>query len=346
MPHPPWNDVWEMTYQLLAPGLGAALLVMLAVRLVGRERLSPLAAALAFIVGMVCGTQFREPFTWKLDSERDLSVRDLRLALAQSLEPQPDKELKEGEEPPPPRQSPRYWLLWVTALAVIVELVARGPKIPIEVSWIARTAVAMFAGRLLTYADLRTEMTWSSWALGLVILAEWAVLTLPTRETKDGAPAVSLAVCALCAAVITLYAGSGSLVDWALLPFGALIAVATVAWIWKSDTGPALAGMAVFLPGLMLNVQQETASKLTWHPFALTALAPLGLVVLLIPDCQRLVAWRRALVGIGAVLIPGVAAISLAVRDERLPFTSVAYASGSSTTVILSLRSESETDGQ
>ena len=308
---------------LLVPALGAALVVMVAVRYLGGERLAPLAAALALTAGIVAALLVadhfeRETFVWKRDQDRT-RFKDLRFTLAQSLEPSPAESTDKDYEPPPIQPS-HAWLPWLMALAMAVELYARLPHIPVSLGWVSRTLVALLAGRMLTPADVRADMVWSSWLLALVILVEWAVLTYLAREWKDGTIPASLALCCHCAAIVILYAGWASLVDWPLLVFAALLAVAGVAWVWEGDTGGGLPAVAIFLPGTMLNAQQGTFSNLSWHTFALVAVAPLSLTLMLIPALQRLEGWKRWLAGIGLPLIPAVSAIVLAAQVETLPF--------------------------
>src|ERR1700688_130877 len=78
-------------------------------------------------------------------------------------------------------------------------------------SWRSRSncwPVALLAGRLLTPSYLRLELPWSSWALGLVILADWTVVTMLARRWRDGTIAGSVALCSAAAAVVILHAHS------------------------------------------------------------------------------------------------------------------------------------------
>jgi len=104
---PPWSDVWDVLYRLMAPGLAASLLVMLAVRLLGRERLTPLAAALALVVGVFGSYCFREEgINWRFDNERPLTANELLTVLGWSLEGKPPAAPQETDEAGEPLPTP------------------------------------------------------------------------------------------------------------------------------------------------------------------------------------------------------------------------------------------------
>lgn len=317
MPLPPWGEVWDLLRLLLAPVAGVSLVLMLAVRCLGGERLAPLAAAAAVAAGVLVGNYFREAMLWRIDSDRPLNCRDLRTALGWSLESKPVTEGDEGESLPVPPA--RYWLPWLAGLALVIDLLARVPGVPVTLGWVARTLLAMLAGRLLTPPDLRVDLPWASWALGGTILLEWAVLTALTKKWKDGTVATVVAVCFAAAGVVLLHAHSARLTDMALLLFTALAGPALVAWIWRGDTGGAMPAIAVFLPALMLAGQQETFSDVPDVSFLLLGLAPLALAPALLPVLVRQERGRRWLLA-ALPLIPATVAVVLAVRAESLQF--------------------------
>src|SRR5437879_4635184 len=92
---PPWDQTWDVLRLVLAPALGASLVLMLVVRLLGRERLTPLAAALAVAVGVLAANYFKESLPFQYDNNRPLTADDLRTVLDWSLEGKPQPPLQE-----------------------------------------------------------------------------------------------------------------------------------------------------------------------------------------------------------------------------------------------------------
>jgi hypothetical protein len=300
------------------------MVVMLALRIVGRERLAPLAALLAVAAGIYAGNYFMDPkpMPWQLEKNRPLTVTDLRTVLGWSLEAKPAAEATDTSADPPPKPRPIYWLPWLAALAMLVELFAGLPKVPGGITGAARALTAMLAGRVLTPSvspeDFRTAMPEVSWLLGLAILLEWSVLIVLARKWKDGTPAAAVALCLAAASLMLVLAGIKSYMDLALLGSAALVGPALVAWKWPSDTRPALAAGAVFLPGLVLIGLHDTSTEVPLRSFLLLGLAPLALAPLALPMLARQPGWNTWLAGLILPLIPAVIALILAAQVETL----------------------------
>lgn len=324
MPMPPWSEIWDALRLLIAPALGMSLFVMFVGRYLAPGRLSILVPALALAAGVIAGNYFREAMTWQIDSDRPLNERDMRTALGWSLEGKPavepsdaESDLKKDELTIPPA---RYWLPWLAGLAILIDmLVCVLPASP-SLGWVLRTMAALLAGRLLTPADLRVDSPWVSWALGLSIVVEWAILQFLARLWKDGTVAAALSLCLAAAGVIILHAHSARLTDMALLFAVALLAIALMAWRRPVDTSAALSAAAVFLPGLLLNAQQETFSDVPWRSFLLAALAPVALLPMLHSSLARQTRLNRWFLAIILPLIPAAYAVFLAAQAEKMQF--------------------------
>jgi hypothetical protein len=326
----PWDHVWDTTALLLAPALGASLVVMLAGRLLGRERMAPLAAALALAAGVLVGNHFHEAMNFTIDKTRPPSFHDLQVVLGWSLESKPEiagDGAAGNVDYDLPIKSSHYWLPWMAGLALLVELLARLPGVPPSVGWAARTLLAAFAGRLLTPGFARVASPWLSWFLGVAILLEWSILLALARRWKDGTTAAAMALCCLAGAVLLLHAGIASLMDPALLFFAALLGLAIVAWWLPGDTGPALAAAAMILPSLLLIGRKTTdIEAVPEHCFLLVGLAPLAMTPLLLPVLARQQRWRRWLPAILLPLLPAVVGVVLAALAAPLDFSEAAAA--------------------
>jgi hypothetical protein len=323
------EQAWDTSRLLVGPAFGAALAVTLLLRLVGRERLAPLAAALGVAAGVLLANHLKPLLSYQLDNDRPLTADDLHTVLGWSLEGKPPVA---DDAPPPPPNAPEpppvpkseYWLLWAAALAVLVDLLAR-VRLPSAVGWTARALVAVFAARLLTPPSLRLENPWMMWLLGGTMLALWATLTGLAHKRKDGVPAAALALCCAAAGVVALDAASAKYMDLNLCFFAALLGVACVAWLLPGDTGPALAGAAVFLPGVLLLARYlaPEENKVPTESFVLAGLAPLGLLPLFLPIMGRQQGWKRWLPGLLLPLVPAAAAVVLALLAQPLELDSL-----------------------
>jgi hypothetical protein len=328
MPFPPWNYVWDALRLQLGPALGVSLLIMLVIRWLGGERLSALAAALAVVGGVFAANwNSDKPMSWQIYEDQELTLRDLGVFLSWSLESKKPPTPGEIETEPaePPREQPsRYWLPWAALLVLLCELLLRFLRIPTGAAWAVRTLAAVFAARLLipvAPSRERIDLPWLSWAAGVLILLEWAVLQALARKWKDGTVPLTLALCFLATSVIVYQAAGLSLMQKAQICFAALLGTAVVAWIWPSDTGPALAAAAVFLTGLLLNSEFDNQTQVPLLGFVLAALAPLSLALLLLPFLVRQERWKRWLPGVLLPLIPAGVAVFLTVQVVPLDFS-------------------------
>ncbi|MFO0842452.1 MAG: hypothetical protein U0797_08665 [Gemmataceae bacterium] len=307
------SEVLDAALKLLLPALAASLVGALLLGRLGGARLLPIAAALAVAAGMLAGNALRGVFPWRVDHERPLTFADWRAGLEASLEVRP---MTEGEEaiPPPPTY---YWLPWLAALAMAVEL-ALVPAANSGPGWAARAVVALLAGRLFTLPGARGELPWLPWCLGVVILLHWGVAVGLARRWKDGLVPAAQAACFAAAGVVILHAHSARLADAAMLFGMALLGPALAAFVWRGDASVAAAAGVVVLPGLVLMGQQETFSEVPLSSFALAGLAPLALAVALVPALARQVGWMRWVLA-ALPLVPAAAAVLLAAWAESLP---------------------------
>lgn len=340
---------WDYATTLVLPAAVASLLIMLAVRPIGGRRSGALASMLAMCAGIfVSGLALHvlnlppsadpiKPYLtneissnskpWQLDPQGDqpFDLNEVVVALGLSLEekPAPADGLPADQpeaEPPTPRHGPRYWVPWLAALAMLVEFLLPVLRIPAGPGWAVRAILALFAGRLLTLNLLRASYVWLPWAVGLMILLEWAVLTSLARHWRDGVAPTDAGLCLMLAAGVPLLVSPASAGEYALLFAGSLAGPALVSWIWPSDTSPVLAACAVILPGLVLQPLLDNEYKPImddyWGYQMLAAAAPLALLPMTMPFLAKLTGWRRWLLGLTLPLIPAVIAVVWAFNNS------------------------------
>jgi hypothetical protein len=301
-----WELIEDRLRTLVLPTFGVALAVMLVGRLIGGRRLAPLAAALALVAGVVAGNHFRqgEIISWWLDDAPPPHVGQLLGMIGRTLEGTASQaeEVVAGQHLRVPAS--RFWLPYLAAVAMLVELIAAWSTNLAGPLWAMRMAFAVFAARMLTPPDMRISLPAVPWALSAVIFFQWAVLTSLARNWQSSSVPCIAAVCAIAAAIVILHAHSARLAETALLLGLSLFAVATVSCALSCDTSPVVAAAAVFIPGLLLSAFDETFSSVPVTSFALAACAPLALAITLAVG-GRTTGWKRpALV----LVLPGVVA--------------------------------------
>ncbi|MCI0637565.1 MAG: hypothetical protein L0Y72_07105 [Gemmataceae bacterium] len=206
----------------------------------------------------------------------------------------------------------------VLAALVIEQLVQALPGRLALIRCFLRIAVSVGISFLVIPSATRAEVWWLMPLLAALVFAVWSTLTYLAARPPDGSVPLALALAAFVAAGVLVHAGSARLTEAATALSAALGGIAVACILLKIDGSSAVPGAAVLLPGLLLIGQQETFSDLTWHAFALPAVAPLAMVFLLpFPKLQGfpLMCWRLSL-----VLVPLVIAMALAMQTGPLEF--------------------------
>jgi hypothetical protein len=213
-----------------------------------------------------------------------------------------------------------HWLLWTALAAVATDALARLPRIPNGVGWALRGMVAAQAGWLLTSASLRDETIWAPFAVGAVVLVEWALLEQVGRLDRRGLIAFVLATGANVAALVLIYAASARFGNVALVLMAVLGGAGLPALIFGRETNGVAGAVAVLLPGLLLSGQQDTFSEVPVTCFALAAFCPLALAPSLLPAWQRYQKKGLWTVQLLLFLLPLAGAVYLAAQTGALDF--------------------------
>ena len=102
--------------------------------------------------------------------------------------------------------------------------------------------------------------------------------------------ALGLSLALFGASIVILHAHWLSFAESITFPAAALLGVAIVAFVRKTDVSGALPGIAVLLPSMLLVVYDQMAGlhAIPWYAFLLAALPPLSIGLLAIPPMSRL----------------------------------------------------------
>jgi CDP-diglyceride synthetase len=281
------EELRDLLLRAALPSFAAAAVVLALFALPGKSWCAALGGALALPAGLAAAKYFRpETFPWR------------------------------PEEPGPAWQ----WLPAAALAALALGLVARLPRLPASVGFLLRAAACAGAAWLVLPADLWTERSWLQPAFILVLLAEWQVLEAAAERAPGGAVPLGLALVFLGGSAVLIHAHSARFAEMALMVAAALVGIAVVAW-WKRTAAAAVVpGVAVLLPGLLLSGHAETFSDVPWTSFALLGLAPLALVLTLVPPVSWLGGVPLRLVQLALLLAPVGVAVALAMQAETLEF--------------------------
>jgi len=281
---PETDDLLHAVQQAMLPGMLAAAVTFGLVRAVAGQRLSPLAGALAMAAGMATANYFRGTIPFDLtDSKR---------------------------------------LLWLLPLVgLVVELVARLPRVTAPAGWVLRTQTALVAAWLLTPRPLHEQSLVIVLVIANLMLLLWALGTTLTEQLPGSE--VPLALAALLNGVgwVVLYAAHyASLADWAVICGAATLGVALVAWCGKSPASGVVPVFALMGPGLLVRAYPEVTNNRQLICYAALALGCAALALLLIPKVgsprpQRLTVLRASLL----ILLPLLTACLLTMVFEDTP---------------------------
>jgi len=213
-----------------------------------------------------------------------------------------------------------HWLLWVAALAVVVEWAARRPDVPALAGWMLRALMAGHAAWLLVPTGLREEPIWSVPAFAIVVFVEWGVLSLLATQLPGAALPFGAALSFFAAAAILIHAHTARMTDVATLIAAAFVGLSAVAWWARLDCGPAMPAAAIMLPGLLLSGYYETYSEIPSTSFLVAGLIPVAPVLCLASPFARLRSPVRRMLFFVLLLAPAAVAVALAMQAESLPF--------------------------
>lgn len=190
----------------------------------------------------------------------------------------------------------------------------RGRMHPVVV-WLPRMAAAFIASTWVVPAPWADEHAWIRPALAAVMFLSWIALEGTARgETTFGIAAMFFA-----AGGVAIYAHSQLFMNLALVMAFAFFGLGVVAGAAKVDASGAIPAAVGFLPAFMLNVRYQSESQVLLVAFWLVGLAPLPLLLLLLPRLARQPRWLILPLKAVLMLLPLAIAIVLALEFEQLP---------------------------
>jgi len=282
---PPLPMVLDVLGRVVAPTLFASALTFAAFLFAFRNRASDFGAATAFLAGALVGNAMTDPaMPWR------------------------------------PERFGWNWLFIAAALAMVVELAARGGDVSSVACWVMRALMSGHAAWLLVPTSIRDETVWSVPLFTFVVLIEWDLLERAASQSPGGLYPFAVALVPFGAAAVLIHAHSARLTDVATIISAALLGIAVVAWLQASVISAAMPAVAVVLPGLLLSGYHETYSQVPWQCFTLVALAPIALVLSVVPPMSRLSPFGRRAASVALLMLPVIIAVAWTMSAEPLQF--------------------------
>lgn len=285
---PPTQEIVDAQLQVeVLPAFAASLLILALTLIVFGSRRAVPGAALGLIVGLALGNYLGEV--------------------------QLDYSFSRGEDAWYQFGRAGYeWLPWAALLAFLHGLMARTPGVPTYVGGVLRLEAAAAATLMLVPGPMIEEHGWLPFAFAAVVLAEWILLEVIAYNTPGGDIPLALAIIFLSLPLIIYHTGFPTLMVTAAILGGALIGIVAVTWLGKCDSGGIIPVSVVMLNGMAVSAQYNNFGGLPAYLFVIMALAPLALLLMLLPPFYKLSPAKRQLLHLGLVLVPVLVALGLA----------------------------------
>jgi hypothetical protein len=308
-PIPPAELLVDLARQNALPAAGAAAFIFAAGTAFGRWN-AALSAALAIIAAYVAANfqpvEHGEPLAWESTS---------RLI--------PWKAEKSTVH-----QLPRAALAllavglvsrWVGLLCGLM-LKDRLWWLPSLAVWVLRWAAVLVVGLWVIPPEMRTDRAWLHPAFSAAMLFLWIAADGTARSGAGDQVMTLLAACFLAGSLVFIYAHWQSPMELAIAIGFGLLGIGVVSRVSKAETSGAVPAAVGLWPALVLNVRfQQSESLVPLAAYWLLALAPLGMLLFMIPRVARQNRWLVGSLRAMAVLIPLAIAMYLAVANETLP---------------------------
>jgi hypothetical protein len=282
MPMPPMPLVMEALRETVGPSLALGIVALGFGRIVFGKSSASLAACLALLLSLVVGYYHTKlnPNIW-------------------------------------PTEKRITWIPWLTALAgVSGAFVRRWPAVGYSL-WAVATTMAVVH---VVPKEYHTKPLWVVPAFVLLTSASgFGLLKLCDRRPGGLTPFVAGAAL-MTAGTVIIHAHSKSLLDVATFGGMCLFGCSLVVVFTKGDVGAVFPGAALLLACTLFAGYHETFSSVPTTAFVLPAVAPLWVLVGLLPVVDRQRGWLRVLIVLLPVCILLAVATGLAMSYESLAF--------------------------
>ena len=233
-----------------------------------------------------------------------------------------------------PDDDPETWLLPSAVVLVAVGLVSRWGGLIFghftqqsgwwwaanAAVWLPRVAAVLVVCGWGIPPQLAEAEPNLRWLIAAGVLLAWVILDGVARAGCSNEVVAILALTAVCAGGVMVFAHSGKYLDLGTTLGMALFGVAAVGVAAKADVSGAVPAALGFLPGFVVGGRFATVSDVPLESFWLVCAAPLALLPFAAPTLARRRGPFARLVRLLLVLAPLVAALVLAQKHDPLSF--------------------------
>ncbi len=287
---PPWPLIEEVLRTLVVPTLTVALVVVAIVcALTQSGHLRRLGAALALMGGLVAGNHFHPLLDWW------------------------------------PAPFLRGWRVLLPVISGVIVAATLLAMIPPRIHWSLSLGLRLLVATLSSWLLLEalaplTEISTFGILLAGVVLNGEVTRWIGSRFPEGAALLVLTMVWGGASAVVLIFAHSARFSDLAVLLTASICGVGLGALRWKLDLTFLMAVPCIFLPCLLLAGAANTYSEVPFSAFAVVAMAPVALLLLLLPQIQRLPRRVLMVVAVAVLIIPCAVGVAMAARVESLDY--------------------------
>lgn len=217
-----------------------------------------------------------------------------------------------------------HWGWYAVGLALAVELVARIPGVGVGIGHLLRGAAAGVIAAAVVPPDWQKPDTrWWLPLAGFGTAVVWAVVVAVGRRNPGGSVTAAVSVYCLGAATVFIHDAAAGFTDVATFLFAGLAVLTLLGWLSDTDvSGAAAAAVAPVTALLLMNADLRTSDPpVPYVCYWLVGLAPLTLVVFLIPGIKDFGKWRLATpVKVLLVALPVAWAVYRCVTEAPMTF--------------------------
>lgn len=317
---PPLSEIVDASVRVVIPAFAVSSLTAGVLPKSFGRRAEPVAAAIAFIVGVAAANYFRGCFTFRFQPDLPLSPSDLIHGFIAVLTGQPAMIGGIESDPIFAPKAGRYWIPFAILVAGCGSLIVQLLTLPRILKQILRFAAAAIAARMFVPAALQEETPWLIWTIAILIVCHEEIAERISVRCPAQIPTTIWGLCSFAAAIVLIHAHSARLTDVATLIAFATWGIVITSFVCPFRLNSAIPLIAVSLIGTLVSGKHETFSEVPLVSFALPALAPLAIGLLLLIPQRFQIGWKGWASALLLAGIPLTIAVAAAARAETLDF--------------------------